>query len=100
MDTMLDVDPLLGRDARLAQNFAFHRDRLRPAAQILADKGISLGLEFLGPKTLRDGKPFEFIHTIEGMLELCDAIGTGNVGLLLDAWHWYTSGAGERSSPP
>ena len=79
-----------------AQNFAFHRDRLRPAAQILADKGIALGLEFLGPKTLRDGKPFEFIHTIEGMLELCDAIGTGNVGLLLDAWHWYTSGAGEK----
>ena len=26
-----------------------------------------------------------------GMLELCDAIGTGNMGLLLDAWHWYTS---------
>lgn len=78
------------------ENFAFHRDRLRPAAEILADKGISLGLEFLGPKTLRAGKPFEFIHTIEGMLELCDAIGTGNVGLLLDAWHWYTSGAGEK----
>ena len=27
-----------------------------------------------------------------GMLELADAIGTGNVGLLLDSWHWYTSG--------
>lgn len=79
-----------------AENFAFHRDRLRPAAQILADHGISLGLEFLGPKTLRAGKPYEFIHTIEGMLELCEAIGTGNVGLLLDAWHWYTSGAGRR----
>lgn len=79
-----------------AENFAFHRDRLRPAARILADRGISLGLEFLGPKTLRAGKPFSFIHTIEGMLELCEAIGTGNVGLLLDAWHWYTSGAGEK----
>lgn len=76
--------------------FVFYRDRLRPAAQILADQGIALGLEFLGPKTLRDGKPFEFIHTIEGMLKLCDAIGTGNAGLLLDAWHWYTSGAGEK----
>src|SRR5690606_2098875 len=32
-----------------AENFAFHRDRLRPAAQILADHGIGLGLEFLGP---------------------------------------------------
>lgn len=76
-----------------AENFAFHRDRLRPAAQILADHGIGLGLEFLGPKTLRDGHKYEFIHTIDGMLELADAIGTGNVGLLLDAWHWYTSKA-------
>lgn len=25
------------------------------------------------------------------MLELCDTVGA-NVGLLLDAWHWYTSG--------
>jgi sugar phosphate isomerase/epimerase len=25
------------------------------------------------------------------MLDLCSTIGTGNVGLLLDAWHWYTS---------
>ena len=29
---------------------------------------------------------------MEGMLELAAAIGTGNVGLLLDAWHLYTSG--------
>jgi sugar phosphate isomerase/epimerase len=25
-------------------------------------------------------------------MELAEAIGTGNVGLLLDAWHLYTSG--------
>ena len=24
-------------------------------------------------------------------MELVDAIGTGNVGLLLDSWHWYTA---------
>jgi len=78
------------------ENFQFHRDRLRPVAQILADQGIALGLEFLGPKTLRRGKPYEFIHTLEGMLELCEAIGTGNVGLLLDAWHWYTSEGDEN----
>ena len=29
---------------------------------------------------------------MEGMLEMAAAIGTGNVGLLLDAWHLYTSG--------
>lgn len=72
-------------------NFEFHRERLTRPAAILAEHGIALGLEFLGPKTLRDGQPYPFIHTAKGMLELCDAIGP-NVGLLLDAWHWYTSG--------
>ena len=72
-------------------NFDFHRVRLTRAAAILADHGIALGLEFLGPKTLRDGHPYAFIHTAEGMLELCNAVGQ-NVGLLLDAWHWYTAG--------
>lgn len=74
------------------RNYAFHRDRLGRAAAILKGYGIRLGLEFLGPKTLRDGKRFAFIHTLEGMLELCRDIGTGNVGLLFDAYHWYTSG--------
>ena len=72
-------------------NFSFHRKRLAQPAAILAEHGVRLGLEFLGPKTLRDGHPYAFIHTVPGMLELCDAVGP-NVGLLLDAWHWYTSG--------
>ncbi len=75
-----------------AENAAFLMKRVRPAAEILADNGCWLGLEFLGPKTSRAGHKYEFIHTMEQMLELCDAVGTGNVGLLLDAWHWYTSG--------
>ena len=73
------------------ENFAFHRDRLQPIAQILADHGCRLGLEFVGPKTLRDSQRYPFIHTMAGMLELGDAIGTGNVGLLLDCYHLYTS---------
>jgi sugar phosphate isomerase/epimerase len=72
-----------------ASNFELHRRRLGECARVLAAHGARLGLEFLGPKTLRDGHRHEFIHTLPGMLELADAIGTGNVGLLLDAWHWY-----------
>jgi len=73
------------------ENFDFHVERFRPIAEVLNDYGCCLGLEFIGPKTMRDGKKYEFVYTMEGMLELCDAIGTGNMGLLLDAWHWYTS---------
>jgi len=72
-------------------NRDFHVKRLKPAAQILAENECLMGLEFLGPKTIRKGHRYEFIHTLRGMLELCRDIGTGNVGLLLDAWHWYTS---------
>lgn len=72
-------------------NFAFHVRRIRPAAQILADHGIRLGLEFIGPRTLRVSRRHRFIYTLEGMLALGAAMGTGNVGLLLDIWHLYTS---------
>lgn len=71
-------------------NFKMFADRLGRAAKILAGSGCRLGLEFLGPKTLRDGHPYEFIHTMNGMFELCDAVGP-NTGLLLDSWHWYTA---------
>lgn len=78
-------------DLPFEENYRRHRRRLRAIGEILGERGIRLGLEFLGPKTLRDGHAHGFIHTIDGMLELCDDIGTGNMGLLLDAWHWYTS---------
>jgi threonine dehydrogenase-like Zn-dependent dehydrogenase len=72
------------------ENFRFHARRLEPVARILGEHGCRLGLEFLGPKTLREGHRYSFIHTMEQMLDLCDAVGP-NCGLLLDAWHWYTS---------
>ncbi len=73
------------------ENFAFHRKRLHPCAEVLAEHGCRFGLEFVGPRTLREKYKYEFIHTQEGMLELCAAIGTGNMGLLFDSFHWYTS---------
>lgn len=73
-------------------NFALHRDRLRTAAQILKDEGISLGLEFVASPHLWNSAKHPFIHDLDGMLTLCDAIGTGNCGILMDAWHWHLSG--------
>jgi sugar phosphate isomerase/epimerase len=78
------------------ENFEFHRKRLAEIAKVLAPYKIRMGLEFVGPKTSRAGRKYEFIYTAQGMLELCDAIGTGNAGLLLDCWHWYTSGGTTR----
>jgi sugar phosphate isomerase/epimerase len=74
------------------ENFAWHVARYRPIAQTLADNGCRLGLEFIGPQTLRAQTRYTFVYTLSGMMELAHVIGTGNVGLLLDAWHLYTSG--------
>lgn len=76
-----------------AENFTYHVERMRPGAEILADHGIAFGLEWVGPKTLRESKRHPFLHTMEEALELGDAIGTGNMGLLVDAYHLYTSHA-------
>ncbi|MEN6545837.1 MAG: TIM barrel protein, partial [Armatimonadia bacterium] len=46
------------------ENCAFHRNRLGPVAEVMGAYGVRMGLEFLGPKTLRAGKKFEFIHTM------------------------------------
>ena len=73
------------------ENFRLHVDRLRPAAAVLGEFGIRLGLEYVGPQTMRQGHRHDFVHTLPQLLELCGAIGTGNVGLLLDSWHWYTA---------
>lgn len=65
--------------------------RFRLCAEILNDYGHSLGLEFIGPRTSRAPHKYGFIYTMDGMLALACAIGTGNVGLLFDVWHWYTA---------
>ena len=73
-------------------NFRWHVERFGAIAEVLKDYGIRFGIEFIGPQSLRPAHQHDFIHTMEGMLELVAAIGSGNVGLLLDAWHLYTSG--------
>ena len=74
------------------ENFAWHVARFRPIAEVLRRHDCRLGIEFLGPETLRTPHSYSFIHTLEEMMELAGEIATGNVGLLLDAWHLYTSG--------
>ncbi len=75
------------------EHFAFLVKRLSPIALRLDYYGIRLGLEFIGPKTLRDTLHHPFLHTWDGVLGLCAAVGTPNLGLLVDIFHLYTSHA-------
>jgi sugar phosphate isomerase/epimerase len=74
------------------ENFDLHVKRLKQVAPILADHGISLGLEYVSPKTRRAGYEHPFIYDMKGMLKLCEATGAQNIGLLLDSFHWYCAG--------
>lgn len=78
-------------DMDYAQNMEFHAERLRPAAQIMADHGVRLGLEYVGPKTLRDSRRFSFIQNGRQLKDLIDLIAVRGTGVILDSFHWYTA---------
>jgi sugar phosphate isomerase/epimerase len=73
-------------------NFRIHASRLREIARVLKDGGVRLGLEYVGPRTLMVSRRYPFIHSMAEMRDLIGEIGTGNVGLLVDSFHWWTAG--------
>ena len=66
--------------------------RLSAVAAVLAKEDVRLGLEFLGPLVFRAPPRVPFVWTLRETLALCEASGP-NVGVTLDAWHWYHSGS-------
>lgn len=77
-------------DRPFRDNWAYHVAQLRPVAQVLAEHGCRLALEFVGPRTLRASHRYGFVYSLDAMLSLAEAVGP-NAGLLLDCYHWYTS---------
>ncbi|MEQ9375536.1 MAG: sugar phosphate isomerase/epimerase family protein [Imperialibacter sp.] len=71
------------------ENMRQHASRLGECAKIMNDYGIRLGLEYLGMRTLVAGNRYTFISSMKEGKELIAAIGTGNVGFVLDSFHWY-----------
>jgi sugar phosphate isomerase/epimerase len=78
-------------DLPFIENWTFHVQRLKPVAQVLAEHGLRLGLEYVAPYHLRRKFAHEFVFTTGQMLELADAIGS-NVGLLIDCFHVHCAG--------
>jgi sugar phosphate isomerase/epimerase len=74
------------------ENFRQHAQRLREAAKVLADHQLKLGLEYVGTFTSRARQRFPFVHNLPETRELIAEIGTGNVGYILDSWHWWQAG--------
>ena len=88
----------------VADAVAWDRDTLRrfgAIAAVLHKYGIRFGLEWVGPHHLRAGGAnamgaSEWIYTLPGTLALIEKIGVPSVGLLVDSYHCYTTGIGER----
>jgi sugar phosphate isomerase/epimerase len=77
-------------------NLRAHVRRLSECASILHDSGLRLGLEYVGPKTSWSAQRYPFVHTMAEMKNLIAEIARPNVGLVLDSWHWYTSGESKK----
>lgn len=80
-------------DQPAARFLAAATRRLRTAARVLGAFGLRLGLEQVSPHHLRTLWKNPLLWDQPGLLDWVDAIGETNVGLLLDPYHWYTSGA-------
>lgn len=80
----------------VAEYAATSTRRFVEIAKILADQGVRLGLEFIGPKHFRTNPDNVWFYDIPGALrvvgEMSQAAQLENVGLLVDSFHWYTSG--------
>lgn len=77
------------------EHFALLCNRLRKVTPILRTYEVRLGLEFIGPTTMRVTPTHDFIHTLDGIRSLiASADAQGHVGIKFDSLHWHASGAG------
>ena len=72
--------------------------RLAAIADVLNDHGFSLGLEFCGPDMFKD-KPFAFLTGVSGAMEIAQASGAANIGVLADSFHLFCSGSTPEDIP-
>lgn len=84
-----------------SNQFDFHEHfillckRLQMVTPLLKTYDVRLGLEFIGPTTMRITPKYDFIHTLDGIRSLIAAADAQDqVGIKFDSLHWYASGAG------
>ncbi len=78
-------------DLNYLDNFKRHVSRLKEVGAILEDQGLRLGLEYIGTKRLWTSRRHAFVHSMDECLQLIDATGRSNIGVVIDSWHWWTA---------
>lgn len=74
------------------KNWQLHVRRGREVGKVLQDRGVRLGIEYIGTKTVSWKGKFPFVRTLAELRELLAEIGLPNVGIVLDTWHWWQAG--------
>lgn len=75
------------------ENFEFLGQRLTALGRALEPHGIELGVGFDASEAARHGKTFEFVRDLDALLVLFSTVQAENVGLWLDLWQIWASGA-------
>lgn len=75
------------------ENFEFYGRRLTELGQALEPHGIQLAVGFDASEAARHGKTYEFVRDFDALLVLLSTVGAENVGLWLDLWQIWASGA-------
>jgi len=73
------------------QNFETCRKRLTELAKALEAHNLRLGVGFSAAAEARQGKAFEFVHTLDALLLILSSVPK-NVGLIVDLWDLHVSG--------
>jgi sugar phosphate isomerase/epimerase len=80
-------------DGTYQERFDRAARQLGEVAKVLEQGGCRLGLEFIGTPSYRKARwKHEFIHDLDGAMELIRAVGSPALGTLFDVWHHWVSG--------
>lgn len=79
-------------DNKITSHLIQLSQRLRLLGKLLAQYKMNLALEYVGPHHLRHQWKNPFIWTAADTIAWLDLVGEANVGIVLDSFHWYTSG--------
>ena len=81
-------------DLKFGDHFRLTAKRLETSLPVIRENGLRVGLEFIGSFGLRRTQKYDFLHTVEGVRSLIAAAGAEeSVGLKLDSYHWWCTGA-------
>jgi sugar phosphate isomerase/epimerase len=92
VDRELEVE--MGARSAFEFTLELHLDRLGRIAGLLADQGIRLGLEIMGPMRARSGNATPFVTRYAELPQKLGPLRDAhpNIGLLVDGFHLFASG--------